>query len=138
MDKKGFSLIELLTVLAIIAVLSVIVIPGYIGQKKRASRTEAFTNLQNLRLLEEQFYAENGSYATIGRLSGWKPGPDSSLYFTYLAAPANLALPAPVPIPYKGTTVWNTNPCYIGTATWKNSSVQGDIFAIDCNNNRNF
>jgi prepilin-type N-terminal cleavage/methylation domain-containing protein len=123
MDKKGFSLIELLTVLAIIAILSVIAIPGYIGQKKRATRAEAYTNLQNLRLLEEQFYAENARYTTIVNgtgigLPGWKPGPDNSLNFSYLAIP------------------WST--CFTGTATGRNSAVQGDVFTIDCNNNRNF
>jgi prepilin-type N-terminal cleavage/methylation domain-containing protein len=63
MDKKGFTLIELIIVVAIIAILAMIAIPAYVGQQKKASRTEAFTNLQNLRLLEEQYFADNGEYA---------------------------------------------------------------------------
>ena len=50
-------------VVAIIGILAVIAIPAYVGQTKRAARTEAYTNLQTLRLLEEQNFAENGTYA---------------------------------------------------------------------------
>lgn len=63
MNKKGFTLIELLIIVAIIGILAMIAIPGFIGQGKKAARTEAYTNLQNLRLLQEQFFAENGEYA---------------------------------------------------------------------------
>ena len=62
MNKRGFTLIELLIVIAIIGILATIAIPMYVGQTKKAARTEAFTNLQNLRLLEEQFFAENAGY----------------------------------------------------------------------------
>jgi type IV pilus assembly protein PilE len=62
MNKKGFTLIELLIVIAIIGILAMIAIPAYVGQQKNAARTEAYSNLQNLRLLEEQFFAENATY----------------------------------------------------------------------------
>lgn len=63
MNKKGFTLIELLITVAIIGILAAIGIPAYIGQQKNAARTEAFTNLQNLSLLESQFFAEQGRYS---------------------------------------------------------------------------
>ena len=66
MDKKGVTLIEMLIVVAIIGILAAVAIPAYVGQQTRAARTEAYTNLQTLRLLEEQYYAENGCYYRTG------------------------------------------------------------------------
>ena len=57
-------------VVAIIGILAMIAIPTYTGQQLRAARTEAYTNLQTLRLLEEQFFAENGAYALTKGVAG--------------------------------------------------------------------
>ncbi len=64
--NKGLTLIELIVVMSIIAILVAVSIPAYIGQQRKAARTEAYSNLETLRLLEEQFFAENGEYAPAG------------------------------------------------------------------------
>ncbi len=61
--EEGFTLIELLITISILAILAGISYPLYIGQRRKAAESEAYANLQNLRLLEEQYYAENGEYA---------------------------------------------------------------------------
>ena len=63
MNRRGFTLIEMLIVVGIIGILAAVAIPGYIGYQRRAARTEASTNLQNLRLLLEQRFADSASYA---------------------------------------------------------------------------
>ncbi len=70
MNKSGFTLIELLIVVAIIGILAVIGIPAYIGQQKNAARTEAYTNLQNLAILEAQFFSDKGRYSPCTCVSG--------------------------------------------------------------------
>ena len=142
MQKKGFTLIELLIVIAIIGILAVVSVPVYTGQQKKAARTEAYTNLQNLRLLEEQYFAENGSYwGTVSTLPGWKPGPDLNFDYTVTNV-AGKGLPTPVPQPYDDSTANlspATTPCFIGKAKGRaGTRVANDCFTIDCNNNRNF
>ncbi len=141
--NRGFTLIELIIVIAIIGILAAIAIPAYIGQQKGAARTEAYSNLQNLRLLEEQFFAENASYAgpaaNVAAIQALLPGfrPGTGLSFNY-AITQNVALTPPVAVPYAGVTAVQA-PCFVATATGiAGSRVAGDVFAIDCNNNRNF
>lgn len=150
MNRKGFTLIELLITVAIIGILAAIAIPGYIGQQKRAARTEGYTNLENLRLLEEQFFAENGTYTTaMGTVAGSTP----AIRDANLTAIRNNALPNRLPrfLPAPGGSFsyrieQNINfsggaqiPCYRATATGiTGTRVAGDSFMVDCNNNRNF
>jgi prepilin-type N-terminal cleavage/methylation domain-containing protein len=150
MKRNGYTLIELMITVAIIGILAAVAIPGYIGQQKRAARTEASTNLQNLRLLEEQFFAENGVYtssmgtvagstlvirdanltkiqtnALPNRLPGFRPGAGTN--FSYrIEQDINLAGAGQIP-------------CFRATATGVDGTrVAGDSFMMDCNNNSNF
>jgi prepilin-type N-terminal cleavage/methylation domain-containing protein len=162
MNKKGFTLIELMIVIAIVGILAVIAIPAYVGQQTRAARSEAYSNLQAIRLLEEQFFAENGVYAptgggtinynaTIGvadggiedALLGFRPGgqaalPSFGLNYTY-SITQNNQLNVPVANPPAWAASPAGTPCFVAVATGVvGSRVAGDIFAIDCNNIRNF
>ena len=162
MNKRGFTLVELLVVVAVIGVLAALATTAYVGTMKKAARSEAYANLQSLRLLEEQFFAENACYqplagglcpannATVaganniktGFLPGFQPGgnpaqlPDFGLSFTYQIQ-QNMQVTTIANPPAFASTLPAI--CFTAIATGvAGTRVAGDVFAIDCNNNRNF
>lgn len=60
--KKGFTLIEMMIVIAIIALLATIAIPNYVGFRKKAMTSEAKSNLGTLRTLEEAYLSDTQTY----------------------------------------------------------------------------
>jgi prepilin-type N-terminal cleavage/methylation domain-containing protein len=64
-NKAGFTLIELMVVVAIIAILAAIAIPIYINYVYRSKQVEAKTLLTTIKLEEEQFRAENNCYTLL-------------------------------------------------------------------------
>ncbi len=137
MNTRGFTLIELLIVIGIIGILAAVATTAYIGSTLKAARSEAYTNLESLRLLEEQFFAENAVYtANLGDLPAFQPGAGTQFAYALIL---NDALVPPVAVPYGGATAGGQIPCFIATATGiAGTRVAGDVFAIDCNNNKNF
>ncbi len=99
----GFSLIELVVVVAIIGILTAIAIPGFIRYQLRSRTSEALMNLKSIATAEETYLAEFGSYVSVsspvpatapgnGRAAwtsgssfdvlGWRP--EGSVQFQYL------------------------------------------------------
>lgn len=69
---RGFSLVELLLVLALIGILSAIAIPSYLGQRRRARVIgDAMSNAKSLQMSLENRKAETGIYAVKGTYE-WK------------------------------------------------------------------
>ncbi|MCR9133510.1 MAG: prepilin-type N-terminal cleavage/methylation domain-containing protein [bacterium] len=63
-EEDGFSLTELLIVLAIIGILIMIAVPIYQNVTTRAKATEARTQLSFLHTLQKVYHLENDSYST--------------------------------------------------------------------------
>lgn len=98
--QKGFSLIELVVVLAVIAILAGIAYPSYMDTLRQTRRADAKTNLLELAQRIERFYSENHSYtdveASVGgspqdTVDGWYSITITSTASTYnlVAAPQN-------------------------------------------------
>jgi type IV pilus assembly protein PilA len=61
---RGFSLIELLIVIAIILVIVTIAVPQYNKQMMSAHETAAIQAIQTIHAVETQYYSQFGRYAT--------------------------------------------------------------------------
>lgn len=60
--SKGFTLIEIMVVVAIIGILAAVAMPAYTGYIARANRADARTQLIQAALFMQRFYAANDSY----------------------------------------------------------------------------
>ena len=58
----GFTLIEVMIVVAIIAILASVAMPAYTDYIRRGATQEAFTTLADLRIRLEQHYQDNRAY----------------------------------------------------------------------------
>ena len=82
--RSGFSLIELLIVIAVIAFLSALSVPSLFRFLAKSKRSEAYMTLRSLYLAEKSYWAEHGTYTNVlqGQNSlGWKP--EGVLQYTY-------------------------------------------------------
>jgi general secretion pathway protein G len=59
---KGFTLIEMLVVMAIVALLLTIALPRYFGSLNKSKDVALQENLQVLRVTLDKFYADKGHY----------------------------------------------------------------------------
>jgi type IV pilus assembly protein PilA len=62
-NKKGFTLIELMIVVAIIGILAAIAIPNFLNYQCKARQSEAKTALGTIRTLQEAYTAEYDGYS---------------------------------------------------------------------------
>jgi type IV pilus assembly protein PilA len=69
--SRGFSLVELLIVVAIISLLAAIAIPQFITYRARAVDTQMKTDLKNAAVAMESYYAEYKVYpASVAGITG--------------------------------------------------------------------
>jgi type IV pilus assembly protein PilA len=68
--QKGFTLIELMIVIAIIGILAAIAIPAYQNYTIRSQVTEGLSLADGWKTAISEFYAQNGSFPTTFSSSG--------------------------------------------------------------------
>ncbi len=92
MKRTGFTLVELMVVVAIIGFLAMIAVPNFMRFLAKAKRAEAYMNLSSIYAAQKAHWAEHGRYSDMlfgeGGI-GWKPegykggGSNENFYYTY-------------------------------------------------------
>jgi type IV pilus assembly protein PilE len=85
--QKGFTLLELMIVIAVIGIIAAIALPNYQNYVRRARATEATSALANMRIRMEQYFQDNRTY--VGGPCAAPVG--TSARFAYACNPAATA-----------------------------------------------
>lgn len=78
---RGFTLLELMIVVVVVAILGAIALPAYRDYILRGKITEAHSSLSDLRLRAEKFFSDNRTYV------GFNQTISGARYFTYACNP---------------------------------------------------
>ena len=69
--SKGFTLIELMVTVLVVAILASIAVPGYTNQIRKSRRTDARQALLDAAAREERFFATNNYYSATATDLGY-------------------------------------------------------------------
>ncbi|MEE3326636.1 MAG: prepilin-type N-terminal cleavage/methylation domain-containing protein [Myxococcota bacterium] len=122
-NKKGFTLIELMIVVAIIGILAAIAIPNFIRFQLKSKSSEGKVNLAAIRTAEEGYMAEFGSYVAAGASPAAAPGSAKGTFTDTGAAGANFDTLGWAP---EGNVYFSYG-VGIGTANTFTATAQADI-----------
>ena len=92
MKQKGFSLVELMVLVAVFSVAAAILIPRFIKYQIKTRQAECYRQLNSLFQLEKDYFLQNNTYTENLSVLGWKPEEKGRYQYRFL----------PIPTPSKG------------------------------------
>jgi type IV pilus assembly protein PilA len=119
-NTEGFALVEMLVVIAIIALLATIAIPQFINYRKRGFEAQVKEDLRNAADAQESYFAGEQAYISGALSSGTPPGYNRSNPITMTAQAATNAF----------TLTASHSSC--SGVTWAYSSTSGTITGGPC------
>ncbi len=76
--SRGFSLTEMMIVVAVVTILGAVAMPSFTSQVRRSNRTDATSALMRVAAEQEKYYLQNNSYGDMEDLGD--PTTDSGYY----------------------------------------------------------
>lgn len=117
----GFTLVELMITVAILAILAAVAIPAYSNYVNRAKQSDAIIALKAAQMAQEQFFSENNEYSKqIDILPGFDDA--GSADNSYLKGEYTLTATADTD---------PANPSFTITASWNNGKGIDDKWTIN-------
>jgi len=89
-SASGFTLIEIMIAVVVVAILTAIALPSYTDYMRRAKIAEATSSLSDLRLRAEKFFADNRTYQNAAANDvGFNETITGARYFSYNCTSGN-------------------------------------------------
>lgn len=122
--EQGFTLIELMIVVAIIGILAAIAIPNFMTYQAKARQSESKVGLGGIFTTATSYFAENGTYSVLPSSLGYAPAGSPKYTFSYNLAQINTVTTATL---CSGvTTVATTNATAVGFTAGATGNIDGD------------
>ena len=114
-NRKGFTLIELMIVVAIIGILAAIAIPNFLKFQAKSKQSEAKTNLKAILTAETSYFGEYNTYGLFSTVN-WAPVGTRQLYAYFIADGTTPEFNS-TPIAFAGSANWaGFTPAWTATA----------------------
>lgn len=121
--QKGFTLIELMIVVAIIGILAAVAIPAYGDYTARAQAAEAFTLMDGLKTPLTELYTSSGQFAIDPAGTSGVTGITTGKYVANIVAGANTAAGA-------AATLVNNAGTFSVVSLFKTAGVSSRLLAV--------
>ena len=126
--QKGFTLIELMIVVAIIGILAAIAIPNFMQYQAKSKQSEAKTNLGGIYTSEVAYFGEQNAFSNDFALIGFQVASTGTQRYTFTLGGTALTSANAVAAGCTTYTGANVSTSPVGWTALATGNIDGDTF----------